>query len=196
MENIYTSEAILQKYNIENYKMNGTEKFITFMKQRGVELELIEKSRGRAKSTYRILSQIEEKENEIWKECPQYPNWEFSNFGEVRNSVTKKHYGKGQKTNGGYYSIAIDNDTRLKVHRGVMMSFNPIEHPENFVVDHINGKRDDNRIENLRWVFQTENAQFSDENNTQMKEIIAKLVQKYGYDETKTKLNAILEENL
>ena len=193
MKNIYTSEAILQKYEIENYQMKGVEKFITFMKQRGVDLELVERGRGRAKSTYKILSEIEENPDEIWKECPQYPNWEFSNFGQVRNILTKKHYGKGQKASDGYYSIAIDNNTRLKVHRGVMMSFSPIERPQNFVVDHINGKRGDNRLENLRWVFQTENAQFSDENNTEIKEIIAKLVQKYGYADAKSKISALLD---
>ena len=194
MENIYTSEAILQKYNIDDYQMKGTQKFITFMKQRGVNIELVERSRGRAKSTYRILSEIEDNPEEIWQECPQYPTWEFSNFGQVRNNLTKKHYGKGQKTSEGYYSIAIDNDTRLKVHRGVMMSFMPIENPQNFVVDHINGQRGDNRLDNLRWVFQTENAQFGDENNTQLKEILAKLIQKYGYLDTKDKLLAILDE--
>ena len=73
------------------------------------------------------------------------------------------------------------------------MSFSPIERPQNFVVDHINGKRGDNRLENLRWVFQTENAQFSDENNTEIKEIIAKLVQKYGYAEAKSKISALLD---
>ena len=195
MENIYTSEAILQKYGIEDYQMKGVEKFITFMKQRGVEIELVARAKGRAKSTYRILSEVEENPSEVWKECPQYPNWEFSNFGQVRNKMTKKHYGRGQKASDGYYSIAIDNNTRLKVHRGVMMSFLPIENPSNFVVDHINGKRGDNRLENLRWVFQTENAQFADENNVRIKEIIANLVQKYGYEETKLKLLAIFNEN-
>lgn len=34
---------------------------------------------------------------------------------------------------------------------------------------------------------------FCDENNTQMKEIIAKLVQKYGYEETKLKLLELLD---
>lgn len=173
--------------------MKGVERFITFMKQRGVDLELVERGQGRAKSTYKILSEIEENPDEIWKECPQYPHWEFSNFGQVRNNLTKKHYGKGQKASDGYYSIAIDNNTRLKVHRGVMMSFSPIERPQNFVVDHINGKRGDNRLENLRWVFQTENAQFSDKNNTEIKEIIAKLVQKYGYAGAKSKISALLD---
>ena len=73
MENIYTSTAILQMFNIENYTMKGTEKFIQYMRQRGVELELVTRGVGRAKSTFKILSKIEEDPNEIWKECPQYP---------------------------------------------------------------------------------------------------------------------------
>ena len=76
----------------------------------------------------------------------------------------------------------------------VMLTFNPIENAEMFAVDHINGKRQDNRLVNLRWVLQSENMQFCDENNTEIKEIIAKLVQKYGYEETKTKLLTILDE--
>lgn len=192
--NIYTSSAILEKYNITDYKMKGTEKFIQFMKQRGVILELVEPARGRAKSTFKILSEIPENPNEIWKAHPIYSDWEFSNCGNVRNSQTKKYYGKGQKASDGYYSIAISDTIRLKVHRGVMMSFYPIEHSENFVVDHINGQRGNNNLSNLRWVFQTENAQFSDENNTKIKEIIANLVQKYGYEATKDKLLSLLDE--
>ena len=162
------------------------------MRQRGVELELVEPACGRKKSTFKILSDIPIIDNEIWKECPIYPSWEFSNLGNVRNNITKKYYGKGQKTSEGYYSIAIDNKTRLKVHRGIMMSFKPIENYENFVVDHINGQRNDNRLENLRWVWQKENAQFSDKNNTQIREIIAEIVQKYGYEEAKQKLLSLI----
>ena len=47
--------------------MKGVERFITFMKQRGVDLELVERGQGRAKSTYKILSEIEENPDEIWK---------------------------------------------------------------------------------------------------------------------------------
>lgn len=189
---IYTSSAILQKYNIENYTMKGTERFIQYMRQRGVELELVEPARGRGKSTFKILSEIQEDPNEIWKTCPDYPDWDFSTEGNVRNNKTKKYYGKGQATSEGYYSIALNGNYKLKVHRGVMMTFSPIENPQNFVVDHIDGRRDNNKLSNLRWVFQTENAQFSDKNNTQIREIIAKLVQKYGYDETKNKLSSLL----
>jgi hypothetical protein len=37
---------------------------------------------------------------------------------------------------------------------------------------------------------------FSDKNNTEIKEIIAKLVQKYGYNTTKEKLLSLLDEKL
>lgn len=194
MEQVFTSTAILQMYNIDNYQMKGTQKFIQFMRQRGVELELVEPACGRRKSTFKIISTIPINPDEIWKECPNYPNWEFSNFGNVRNSQTKKYYGKGQKASDGYYSIAINETTRLKVHRGVLMTFYPIEHYQNFVVDHINGQRGDNRLDNLRWVYQTENAQFSDQNNTEMREIIAQLVQKQGYEVTKQQLLTLLNE--
>lgn len=172
--------------------MKGTERFIQYMRQRGVELELIERAKGRGKSSFKILSEVKSDPDEIWKTCPNYPDWDFSTKGNVRNNKTKKYYGKGQTTAEGYYAIALDGNKKLKVHRGVMMTFSPIENPQNFVVDHIDGRRNNNNLSNLRWVFQTENAQFSDKNNTEIREVIAKLVQKYGYQQAKEKLLSLL----
>lgn len=126
---------------------------------------------------------------EEWKECPIAPQYQISSLGRVKHPKGGILEGCNSK---GYTRVRISNLGQLPVHRLVMLTFNPIEKPELFVVDHINGIKNDNRLENLRWVFQSENMKFSDKNNTEIKEIIANLVQKYGYEETKNKLLSLL----
>lgn len=169
--------------NLEHLK-NGAE-------ERGYKLLSIE-GRGK-KAVYYVEPLEEELPNEVWKPFPLAPDYLISNMGRVKHPKGGILKGTNNK---GYIRTRIKDLGQLPNHRMVMITFQPISNNEDYVVDHINGKKDDNRLENLRWVFQTENIQFSDENNTQIKEIIAKLVQKYGYNETKAKLNAILEENL
>lgn len=127
--------------------------------------------------------------NEIWKEYPLAPGYQVSNLGRVKHP--KGGIMKGTDDYG-YRRVQIKGMGQQAVHRMVMITFNPIENAENFSVDHINGQRNDNRLKNLRWVFQTENMQFCDENNTEIKGIIANLVQKYGYEKTKQKLLSLL----
>ena len=59
----------------------------------------------------------------------------------------------GSKTNHGYITICIDKEKYL-MHRLVFLYFNGFIPKE---VDHINGNRCDNRIENLREVTHTQN---------------------------------------
>lgn len=187
----YTTREILEKYQITDYIPKGTARFITYMKKRGINVKLVSLACGRKPSYYAILDDNLDND-EIWADYPPKPEWQFSNKGNVRNKITQKFYRQGQKTSDGYYKIDMGDNHVVRVHRGVMESFYPIDNPQKYVVDHINGKRNDNRLENLRWVYQTDNCQFSDKNNTKLKEILAKLIQKYGYEATEQKLLELL----
>lgn len=67
----------------------------------------------------------------------------------------KAHWTYGSKHNTGYRTITYKG-TEYPVHRLVLETFvGPC--PDGFECDHINRKRDDNYVENLRWVSKTEN---------------------------------------
>ena len=75
----------------------------------------------------------------------------------IHKNKTKelKHY----KRPDGYMTVTLSKNCKLKtflVHRLLALHFIP--NPENKTdVDHINGVRDDNRLENLRWLSHKEN---------------------------------------
>ena len=121
--------------------------------------------------------------NEVWVDCYIAPNEiEVSNMGRVRNKKTKVQH-KGSILPSGYHQFSISGKN-ISGHRLVLFSFYPIENANEMTVDHINGIKTDNRLENLRWVSAEDNVYFMIINRGELNKALTKIVQKYGYDKT------------
>lgn len=86
-------------------------------------------------------------------------NYSVSDDGRVKNDITQKEL--SQRTQQGYKHVGLTINKKPKscrVHRLVAIAFipNPDDKP---YVNHINGVRSDNRMENLEWVTPAENTQ-------------------------------------
>ena len=130
---------------------------------------------------------------EIWKPINGYEGfYEISSLGRVRSLYRKVKCGKCHITikehllnpqicnTNGYYMVMLSKEgvsRRFLIHRLIAEAFIPNTANKPFI-DHINGIRTDNRIENLRWCTNRENLTFpiAYENRIKCKSSISKSV--------------------
>ena len=65
---------------------------------------------------------------------------------------------------------------------------------DNYVIDHIDGRRDNNALSNLRPLSIAKNNEVRVDNRNKSQEVLTQLILKFGYEETLNKLNHLLQE--
>ena len=95
-----------------------------------------------------------------WYTLSEFPNYEINELGQVKSKKSSKILSQSLSTKG-YYQINIDKKSR-RVHRLIAETFIP--NPMNYeTVNHKNGNKLDNSLENLEWVSRSENVKHSRE---------------------------------
>jgi predicted XRE-type DNA-binding protein len=97
---------------------------------------------------------------EIWKDIPGFPGYQASSFGRVQSSRKILKTAK-RINNSGYQTVNLPHGIVKSVHWCVLMAFEP---KFNFHVNHIDGNKLNNNIENLEWVSRSQNMKHAFKN--------------------------------
>lgn len=99
---------------------------------------------------------------EQWKKYPFDERYQVSNTGLIKGQ--NGQILKGSKNNAGYFRIGLYTNGKAIfkfVHRMVLETFLPCENMENLQVNHKDGNKENNTLNNLEWVTRSENLKHS-----------------------------------
>lgn len=127
---------------------------------------------------------------EIWKDIEDYPNYEVSNVGRVRNKTTKYVLKPQQFVGKKYYYVALSENgiqKKKRIHRLVAEAFipNPNNLPE---INHLDEDPSNNCADNLEWCSKSYNVNYGTRNKRAGEKMIGNTngisykVQKYSLD--------------
>lgn len=118
---------------------------------------------------------------EEWKETFLSPLYEVSNKGQVRNAKTKRILSQST-INTGYKKIFLYKINKtILVHRLILNSFEPMENYESLTVEHKDGDKTNNSLDNLCWVTAGENNLLQKlRNNDKLQYMVYLAIEKSG----------------
>ena len=121
--------------------------------------------------------EFEPQANEVFVPIRGFENYLISNHGRVWNSKKKRFVGNVNRRKG-YRQVSFKREGKqhtFQIHRLVMFHFGEPQTEDKPEIDHIDRDKQNNRIDNLRWVNKSENQKNKDKYKQQRNEYIEEL---------------------
>jgi hypothetical protein len=97
----------------------------------------------------------------MWKAIYGFSKYEANDKGEIRNKQSKRILKPYSNRKNGYLQVRVSNDNNesvtRKVHVLILMAFNPIDKKDGLEINHIDGNKLNNSIDNLEWCTHSAN---------------------------------------